>query len=80
MDGHLIVEVDRPDEESCLHHEVAVVELDIRVQRVVVLDHAKLFDPLRSAPHKPHTHTGTHTCMRREFGKQQSRMAYARVE
>mmetsp|Transcript_30633 Transcript_30633/g.101913 ORF Transcript_30633/g.101913 Transcript_30633/m.101913 type:complete len:372 (+) Transcript_30633:1815-2930(+) len=42
----LEVEVHGPDEESGLHHQVAVVELHVRVQGIPTLNEPQLLDPL----------------------------------
>mmetsp|Transcript_2829 Transcript_2829/g.5804 ORF Transcript_2829/g.5804 Transcript_2829/m.5804 type:complete len:207 (+) Transcript_2829:181-801(+) len=43
----LVVEVHGTNEEGCLHHEVAIVELYIWVQWIAAPYHSQLLDPLR---------------------------------
>mmetsp|Transcript_9014 Transcript_9014/g.19682 ORF Transcript_9014/g.19682 Transcript_9014/m.19682 type:complete len:275 (-) Transcript_9014:109-933(-) len=42
-----VVEIDRANEEGCLHHEVPVVHGHVGIVRTAVADHAQLLYPLR---------------------------------
>mmetsp|Transcript_68714 Transcript_68714/g.199352 ORF Transcript_68714/g.199352 Transcript_68714/m.199352 type:complete len:254 (+) Transcript_68714:653-1414(+) len=43
-----VVEIHRADEERGLHHQVAVIELDVRMVRIAARHDAQLLDPLRA--------------------------------
>mmetsp|Transcript_6138 Transcript_6138/g.9324 ORF Transcript_6138/g.9324 Transcript_6138/m.9324 type:complete len:298 (+) Transcript_6138:717-1610(+) len=44
----LVVEVHRANEQSCLHHQMPVVELHVRIQGIATAHDTKLLDPLWS--------------------------------